>query len=278
MFSLKKEPFVLKSNSFLTLEPFREVENRLIVGFSTRKNGFSINPYTSLNVGLHVDDDQSKVIANRKKIAHDLQIPLNRWVFSEQIHSNRIEKITEKDCGSGTLSLDNAIKATDGMYTKESNILLASLYADCVPLYFFSSTKQIVGVAHAGWKGTIQLIGPKMIEIWTKDEKVPLHSIYAAIGPSISQGCYEVDDHVINKVKDVIQGNYELLFTKNSDNKYLLNLKQLNKQLLINAGLKEEQIFTSDYCTYKENDLFFSYRRQNKTGRMMSFIAKNKGG
>lgn len=266
------EIFVLHNNNFLQVEPFKQLNDKLIAGFSTRGNGFSMKPYDSLNLGLHVNDKASDVIANREKLANDIQIPLNKWIFSEQVHGNNIKKVSEQECGLGTVDFSNAIKNTDGLYSRVENILLASLYADCVPLYFYSPTENIVGLAHAGWKGTVGKIGPNMVKIWTEKEQISLDSIYVAIGPSISDENYEVDDYVINKVNEVIDNNQQLPYEKIKQNKYLLNLKELNKQLLVNAGVKEDQIFISNYCTYKESELFFSYRREQQTGRMMSFI------
>ncbi len=269
---LNQEPFVLREQNYLTVEPFEQLENSLIVGFSTRKSGFSVNPYASLNLGLHVADDHNKVIENRRKLADDIDMPLSSWVFSEQVHGNTIKKITKSDSGLGTLDNSEAIKGTDGLYTKEKNILLASLYADCVPLYFFSPTYNMVGLAHAGWKGTVSLIGPNMIRSWAEGEGIPVQSIYVAIGPSISQSNYEVDKYVLDKVKKVIVNSKKLPYKEIKNNKYLLDLKLLNKQLLIEAGVLEEHIFVSNYCTFNESDMFFSYRREERTGRMMSFI------
>ncbi len=269
---MQNEPFVLQKQNNLTIKPFGQLENSPVVGFSTRKSGYSLNPYASLNLGLHVDDECDKVIENRKKLANDIEFPLDRWVFSEQVHGNKIKKVKEADCGSGTLHMNDAIKGTDGMYTTEKNILLASLYADCVPLYFFSPIYSAVGLAHAGWKGTVAKIGPNMIRIWSGNENIPLQSIYVAIGPSISQQNYEVDHYVIDKVNDVITNSNDLSYKEIGNNKYLLDLKQLNKQLLIEAGIREDHIFVSNLCTFNESELFFSYRRQERTGRMMSFI------
>lgn len=271
---LINEPFVLQNSKYLTVEPFRLIDDRLIAGFSTRQNGYSMKSYNSLNMGLHVDDDDANVIRNRESLAKDLNISLNNWIFTEQIHDAHITEVTKSDCGRGTRELDSTIPGADGLYTKDKNILLASLYADCVPLYFWSPSHNIVGLAHAGWKGTVAQIGTNMVHLWTSVEKVPIDSIYVAIGPSISQESYEVNEYVINKVKDIIVDSRNLPYVEIGRNKFLLNLKELNKQLLLRIGIKKEQIFISNYCTFKENQLFYSYRRENKTGRMMSFIAR----
>ncbi len=271
---LIKEPFVSNNNLYLSLEPLLRLNDRLTVGFSTRSAGFSTGGYESLNMGLHVQDDNSTVIANREKLAVELAIPLTNWIFSEQVHGNTIQKVSSYDMGAGAYQLATAINETDGLYTNEKNVLLASLYADCVPLYFYSSVDHFVGLAHAGWKGTVGEIGPKMVNLWIEKEGIPPEAIYVAIGPCISKENYEVDDFVIERVNKVVNSHTHLPYKQIAPNKYLLDLKELNKQLLISAGIKEEHIFISRYCTYDENQLFYSYRREQQTGRMMSFICK----
>ncbi|WP_241657852.1 peptidoglycan editing factor PgeF [Anaerobacillus alkaliphilus] len=271
---MREEPFVSNNKLFLSVEPFKQVDDNLVVGFSTRINGKSTDSYSSLNMGLHVQDNVCDVIANREALAAELGIPLSNWVFADQVHGNNIKKVCKEDVGAGSLSLETAVKDTDGLYTREKNVLLASLYADCVPLYFYSTSANIVGLAHAGWKGTVGEIGPKMIRIWVEDEKIPLETIYVAIGPSISQRCYEVDDYVIDRVRKIVQNENLAPYKEIATSKYLLDLKELNKQLLLNMGVNANHIFTSNYCTFNEKALFFSYRREQKTGRMMSFIGR----
>ncbi|MFN7250925.1 MAG: peptidoglycan editing factor PgeF [Anaerobacillus sp.] len=271
---MNNEPFVRSNSSYLTVQPFQQLSGRVIAGFSTRENGYSIAPYNSLNLGLHVQDNDDIVIANRKKLASDLGIALNKWVFSEQVHGNNIKKVTQKDCSAGTLIFSNSVLATDGLYTNDKNVLLASLYADCVPLYFYAPTYNMVGLAHAGWKGSVGRIGPKMVQCWTGEEQIPVEAIHVAIGPSISAQNYEVDEFVINKVKKVITSHPYLPYKETKPNKFSLNLKELNKQLLMDVGIKEEKIVVSNYCTFEKTDLFFSYRRKQRTGRMMSFIGR----
>lgn len=271
---LRNETFVLNNSLYFSVEAFQKLNDRLIVGFTTRKNGYSMKPYDSLNLGLHVQDEEKIVIKNRDKLANELKIPLNNWVFAEQVHGNNIKKVTREAGGSGALTMATAVKDTDGLYTQENNILLGSLYADCVPLYFYSPLTDFIGLAHAGWKGTVGKIGTKMIQRWVNNENIPLESIYVAIGPSISGESYEVDDYVINKVNNVMLPNHEFPYVQTSEHKYLLDLKQLNKQLLLDAGVFEENIFVSNFCTFKETNLFYSYRRNSQTGRMMSFIGK----
>lgn len=267
------EPFELVEKEYLLIEHWMKNDANLVAGFSTRKGGVSQNPYTSLNVGLHVQDEKADVINNRKILASKLQFPLENWVVGEQVHGALIEKVTNDHKGSGAFDLANTMKGVDGLYTTEKGVLLVSLYADCTPLYFYAKENHIVGLAHAGWRGTVQGIGQEMIRMWQEKEQIPLKNIFVTIGPSISKEKYEVDDYVIEQVNPLLNKEDELPYEKIATNKYLLDLKYLNYLLLLKAGLQPEQIHMSKYCTATDKEMFYSHRHENgRTGRMMSFI------
>ncbi|WP_044893844.1 peptidoglycan editing factor PgeF [Bacillus alveayuensis] len=275
------EIFRMTSNNeeILFLDDWRFIMPQLVVGFTTKKGGYSKREFTSLNLGLHVDDDADDVRLNRQRLAEILEFPLEKWVCSEQIHDNRIEKVTKNDSSKGVLRYDTAIAGTDGLYTKEANMLLALCFADCVPLYFFAPKHKLVGLAHAGWKGSVKNIAGEMVHLWVEKEKVRHADIYAAIGPSIDKCCYIVDDRVIDLVKNVAGDSVHHLYQETSKGQYTLDLKELNRQLLLQAGIPEQNIIVSEYCTSCADELFFSYRRdRGKTGRMMSFIGRKEEG
>lgn len=149
------EPFVVKEESYLLLREWQEQEPHLVAGFSTRFGGVSEAPFASMNLAFHVDDQEQNVVQNRQLLAARLGFPVEQWVGTEQVHQAAIQKVDRKDAGKGALSFETALKATDGMYTKEEDLLLTSLYADCVPLYFWAPTAQLIGLAHAGWQALL---------------------------------------------------------------------------------------------------------------------------
>ena len=266
------EPFIKTEDDLLLIPEWEKKGHNLTAGFTTRLGGGGQSPYDSLNVGLHVSDDDSIVINNRQMVSVKLDFPIEQWVVGEQIHNSNIKKVTSSDGGKGAQSLTSAVKDIDGLYTKDKDILLVSLYADCVPLYFFSPKHEMIGLAHAGWKGTVGKIGPKMIEIW-KNEGIDPNDILVIIGPSISQQQYEVDHNVIKAVDQVLPQTDTPPYIQSRPGHFLLDLKTLNKQLLIAAGIPSHCVKISQYCTARKTDLFFSYRKeQGRTGRMMSFI------
>ncbi|WP_041638583.1 peptidoglycan editing factor PgeF [Anoxybacillus flavithermus] len=242
----------------------------VIVAFTTKRGGVSTGSFATLNVGMHVADDCDVVYENRKKVAEQLDVSLDRWVCADQVHGVHIEKVTNNHAGKGVRAYDTAVPHTDGLYTDERQLMLALCFADCVPLYFFSPSKKLIGLAHAGWKGTVHNIAGEMVKRW-KEEGAD--DIYVVIGPSIGRCCYVVDDRVIEFVQKALVNSPQSLYNETSKGQYALDLKEMNKQLLQQAGVPSERIAVSSYCTSCEQSLFFSHRRDGgKTGRMMALI------
>ncbi len=266
------EPFVLKNESYFTIENWSKHFPELIVGFTTKNGGGSNGVYETLNLGFHVGDDLADVCANREKVAKLLNFPLNNWVGAEQIHDIVLKKITQTDRGNGSNSYEHSFKGTDGFYTNEEGVLLTLCYADCVPLFFIAPETKMIGTAHAGWKGTVGQIGKQMISAWGREGIKP-EQIFVAIGPSICEKCYIVDEHVINLVEKLLEDVSVLPYNLISDGQYSLNLQELNRQILLAAGIPDENILQTGFCTSCNHQEFYSHRRdQGKTGRMLSFI------
>lgn len=267
------EPFVQESEKMLTIPSWQSLKHNLVVGFSTKNGGVSEGHFTSLNMGLHVMDDEEAVCQNKRILADSIKFPTSNWVGCDQVHEARIEKVDETSIGKGVFSYESAIPKTDGIYTNQAGILLTLCFADCVPLYFLAPEQSYIGVAHAGWKGTVKNIGALMVEKW-REEGIHPEQIKVAIGPSISPSSYVVDDYVLQQVKAVLPDtSHAFVYKEVATGQYELDLKRVNKELLLLAGVKEENISCSSFCTSTHEELFFSHRRDSgKTGRMMSFI------
>lgn len=266
------EPFVKKDTTYYEIQDWADKYQDLVVGFSTKHGGFSKEPFSTLNFGFHVGDRDNDVCQNRRTLANMLDFPLKQWVGAEQTHQTTIQKVTKSDSGKGSSAYSDAFKKTDGFYTSESGLLLTLCYADCVPLYFIEPNKRLIGIAHAGWRGSVAGIGAEMISRWQGEGTNP-SEVLVVIGPSICENCYIVDENVItllqNTLQDVENKPYHLI----KENQYRLNLQELNKQILMNEGVLEEHILMTKLCTSCNHDVFFSHRRDNgKTGRMISFI------
>ncbi|MEI2466345.1 peptidoglycan editing factor PgeF [Niallia taxi] len=266
------EPFLLKDAEYFTIQSWCKDHPQLAAGFTTKNGGTSIGHHKGLNMAYHVNDSKEKVTANRQIVANKLDFPLTNWVGSEQTHKNSIWEVSTIDAGKGACDYESALPDTDGLFTREEGILLTLCYADCVPLYFIHSKTKAIGIAHAGWQGTVQGIAVEMVKVF-KSHGIYPGEIEVAIGPSITDKQYIVDSRVIDKVDEALDESDERPYKLVSPNQYSLSLQQLNKQLLIKAGIQESKIQVTSLCTSEQESYFFSHRRdKGKTGRMMSFI------
>lgn len=266
------EPFVVSKDGHLMIQSWMDQYPGLVAGFSSKQGGFSQNHYSSMNLGFHVGDDVTTVQQNRAKLGHIIDFPVQKWVGAEQTHETTIRKITKADIGIGSLSYDTAFKATDGFYTFQDGVLLTLCFADCVPLYFIAPNHHAIGVAHAGWKGTVHGIAEKMIHS-LNNEGIKSSEIFVIIGPSICETCYIVDEHVIRFVDQRLMSVKDKPYHVISDGQYRLHLQNVNEQILMESGVPNENIRRTNFCTSCHPEHFYSHRRDHgKTGRMISFI------
>lgn len=188
--------------------------------------------------------DNSKIISSFS--------PISAW----QTHSNNIKYLEQPETN---------IKDIDGFITKTENLLLIVKTADCVPIIFADKKNKIIGVSHQGWKGTLEQMSIKMVNFLIK-YGAKKENLLVAIGPAICKKHYPVS-------ADLYHQFAKRFFLREKDDH--LDLKQINYQQLLDAGLKPSQIETSDLCTYCEKRLFYSYRREGKEklGKMINFIA-----
>ncbi|TMN23505.1 peptidoglycan editing factor PgeF [Lentibacillus cibarius] len=263
------EPFQPLTESILTLNKWQAMSPGLKAGFTTRKEGVSADPFHSLNLGLHVSDSKRDVLTNRKKLGESIGFPLSTWVSGEQTHSTNVHTVTIEDKGKGATAYEHSLACTDGLITNVNGLLCTAFFADCVPIFFLDPVSRYIGIAHAGWKGTVNGIGENMIEAF-KVVGTNTENLYVTIGPSISGEFYEVDEHVIRYIP---RDFHKKVVTPKANGRFLLDLKQLNSEILLHHGVLRRNIDMTDYCTFRDESLFFSHRRDNgKTGRMLGYI------
>lgn len=271
------EPFISGGSSNFShfqIVSWTDNYSDLTAGISSRQGGVGEAPFESFNLALHVNDQEGHVIENRKRLAEQLGFPFEAWTCGEQIHGNHIFVVTESDRGKGRESRDDAIQNVDGLITDQRGILLTAYYADCVPLYFYDPVAQVIGLAHAGWKGTVHDIAGEMIRTMHSQFGSKPEEILAAIGPSIGQCCYEVDSVVIRQLQEKmgsLEGNKAVDTKENG--KFMLDLKECNRQRLLKEGILPYHIEITRRCTSCQTDLFFSHRKEKgQTGRMAAWI------
>ena len=259
------EKFIItqKNNIWYGLFPALE-EAGFVNACSCRLHGESDVVEGTLNLALHVGDDVEKVLRNRKAYAEAIGVDANRFTTCQQVHGSKVVQVTKELVGSGAKDFANTIADTDALITNLSDVPLMLFYADCVPVLLVDLETGAIGLAHAGWRGTVANIGAKTLAAMGEAFGTKPENVLAAIGPSIGACCYEVDDFV----RDQASG-YEEFFAPEGGGKYQLDLWGMNAKQLQEAGVPEENITVAGICTNDNVELFCSYRaEQGKTGRM----------
>ena len=235
---------------------------------STRTGGFSSPPYNSLNLGFHVGDDPGNVLKNRERLATTIGIPLNQFTMARQIHSGNVKIISEELRGKGCADHKEAVDATDAMVTDVADICLTILVADCVPMLFFDPSRRVIGVAHAGWKGTLKFVALNTVRAMERVFGSLPKDIIVGIGPSVGPCCYEVGPEVISQVEDGFHTRKQYISNESRDGRGYLDLWKANLEHLLHAGIQRRNVEMARICTCHSPDLFFSYRHQRgDTGR-----------
>ncbi|MDD5113345.1 MAG: peptidoglycan editing factor PgeF [Methylobacter sp.] len=217
-----------------------------------RTGGVSLPPYDSLNPALHVGDDIGRVKQNRQIIKNMLELPAEP-VWMEQIHSNRV------------IQADNftALEQADASYTRERGVVSAVMTADCLPVLVCSVGGGCVGAIHAGWRGllsgiisnTLSMMGARDYLVW--------------LGPAIGPDCFEVGAEVRDAFVQK-SGAFDDAFTQQNNGKWLADIYQLARIELASLGVNK--VFGGDFCTVTDTQRFYSYRRDQQTGRMATLI------
>ncbi len=267
------EAFIYSDASHrLQLMEWEQAYPSLAAGFTLRSGGQSKAPYASNNFGLHVGDEPADVIANRRTLCEQIGMSFKMFTCANQVHGNEVVQVTATRGGAGSTDSVETIGDVDGMHTNEAGVLLASFYADCVPLYFLDPQTRAIGLAHAGWKGTVARISAKMLNAMQQAYGSEVDDIRVAIGPSIGGCCYEVDERIIEQVRHA-SPQWQRSVTAVGNGKYMLDLRTLNELIVIESGVLPKHIVRTNWCTSCRTDLFFSHRKEaGKTGRMASYI------
>lgn len=245
----------------------------LLHGFSTRLGGVSEGVCSTMNLSYSRGDDKEAVTENYRRISRAIGFSYESIVTSDQTHTTNVRIVGKEDCGCG-VTLPRKFHDVDGMITNEAGVVLTTFYADCVPLYLVDVKKRAIGLSHSGWRGTVGKIGAVTIEKMRSEYGSDPENIFAAIGPSICQECYEVSGDVIAEFeKAYAPKDWDTLFYKKENGKYQLNLWKANQIVFQEAGIKEGNIFMPGICTCCNPGVLFSHRAsQGKRGNLAAFF------
>lgn len=260
--------------------------------FSTRYGGVSSDYLHSLNFSYSQGDTKENVDENYRRAAAHMGMSCSDIVCSQQTHTTNVRKVTAADKGKGVVS-ERDYTDVDGLITNEPNIILATFYADCVPLFIVDTVNKAIGLSHSGWRGTAGKMGKMTLDKMRAEYGTKPEEVCVAIAPSICQNCYEVSEDVAaaftkafakddGKAREYLT-RYKQSFTQmdidnclmyqKENGKYQLNLWYANYRVFRDAGVPDENIEVTDVCTCCNPELLFSHRAsKGKRGNLGAFL------
>ena len=240
--------------------------------FSTRLGGVSKGVCESMNLAFGRGDDRETVLENYRLICDSADFEYESLCGSVQIHEAKVVKVTKEDRGHGILR-DREWTSADALITKDKDVTLVTYYADCTPVFFIDTANHAIGLAHAGWRGTVERIAVNTVYAMQKHFGTKPQDLVCAIGPVIGKCCYEIDSECAGHFKALKEIDSSLILTQKENGKYMADLAETNRLLLIKAGVREENIVVSDLCTRCNSDLLWSHRATNgQRGTMAAFM------
>ena len=238
---------------------FAEAYPFLLCALSTRQGGVSDGGF-GMNLSYAVGDDPSAVTENRKRFFGALGIALDELALQKQVHGDTIR------CIDGPGTWDD----TDGLCTSADGVYLCVTIADCVPVFLVDPTVPAVGVVHAGWRGSVAGIAAKGVQFMAERLGANVSGMIACIGPSAGVCCYAVGHKVASHFPESC--------VVRRDGQHYVNLKEVNRTQLLEAGLRSESILVDPACTICGADLYHSHRRDGaRSGRMMGVLGIRRG-
>lgn len=219
-----------------------------------RDSGASTGPYASFNLGLHVGDEEHRVIENRLRLVVELGLPSSpQWLT--QVHGHRVIE-------AGRVA---GAPEADAAYTRAAGRVCAVMTADCLPILLCSRDGSAVAAVHAGWKGLAGGVVESAIHALGTRE------LLAWLGPAIGPDAFAVGADV-RAAFMALDSGLTAAFRPAGEAKWLADIYQLGRVMLARAGVPRDAIHGGGWCTHGQPDDFFSYRRDRVTGRMASLI------
>jgi polyphenol oxidase len=257
--------------SFLTFPGLGD-PTQLTHGISTRAGGVSRGKLGSLNLSFKTGDDTLRVKENRLLFMKTLGISVINPATLNQVHGDGIRRVMKGE----RLPLDGILGEGDALLTDVPGIPLMILVADCLPILLFDPVHRAVGLAHAGWRGTVNHVGAKTLLRMGEEFGTHPPDVKVALGPAIGSCCYEVGKEVTEPFQSVFPWAGEVLSPGTGPDKFKLNLEESNARQMLEIGVSHEHVLRSGLCTIRRNDLFYSHRAEasdeRPTGRFGALI------
>ena len=240
--------------------------------FTTREGGCSTGMFQSLNLSFTRGDDPQAVTENYRRVAEAMGGTLSDIVCSDQTHTTNVRRV-DRSCGGYGVTKERPYTDVDGLVTDEPGLILATFYADCVPLYFVDPVHRAIGMSHSGWRGTVGRMGRATILAMGQEYGTKPEDLICAIGPSICKDCYEVSEDVAEAFAAEFKGQEEKILEAKGNGKYQLDLWKANEIVLLEAGVKKGHLAVTNLCTCCNPELLFSHRASHgKRGNLGAFL------
>ena len=263
----------IKQNDELLYITFPKLEKTGVGNhiFTTRLGGVSKGQYQSMNLSFLNGDERENVLKNYEILCNELGTEAGNLVLSRQTHTDNVKIVNASHRGTGIFK--ESFSDIDGLITNEPKVTLVTQYADCTPLLFCDPIKRVIATSHSGWRGTVKEIGKKTVQKMVDELGCNTSDIIACIGPCIKNCCYEVDAPVYNEFAKLTHLDLSKIFTTKEGGKYMLDLVEANRQILISAGILPENMDISDICTCCNSDILHSHRATGgKRGNLAAII------
>ena len=218
-------------------------------GVTTRAGGVSTGPYSSLNLGASVGDAHDAVLENRARLARSLGFEPSRLITTPQVHGKGVLVVDEQTTAEVALMI-----RADILVSRTPGFLLMQRFADCVSLVLWHKAAGVVGVAHAGWRGTAIGVAGRAVEAVAELGGDP-SGLCAAIGPSIGPCCFEVGEEVAAQIPGA-----DTASTIGPNGRPHVDLWELNRRQFLAAGVPEDQVEVAGACTRCQPETYFSHR------------------
>ena len=239
-------------------------------GFSTREGGITVDPpKASLNLSWTRCGSPEEVIANFKIFAEGAGTDYDDMAVVNHEHGANVLRIAHEHRGRGFYK--DPLPPCDGIITDDPTVTLVTSHADCGAYFFYDPVHRAIGMAHAGWKGTLLRIGAEMARRMAEEFDTDPSDIIAATGPCICRDCFEVDADLGEKFQS--EFGYPGISRPGRPGKAYVDLELAAAVQFVEAGIRPESITLMNACTYENRQHFFSHRRDKGiTGSMAAYI------
>lgn len=242
-------------------------------GYSTRLGGVSTGHCSTMSFSVKCGDTVPQILENFRRMSEAIGVSKDMLVLTDQVHGDKVIPVGKEHIYNA--EGQTVLHGVDGIVTNVPGLTLVCFTADCVPLFFYDPVHRVVGLSHAGWRGTVAQIGRKTLEVMREHYGTEAADVHVVIGPSICAECYEVSEEVADACREAFPADtLEQFLTPGRPGHYQLDLWQANKVALMLSAVPTEQISISGLCTCCNAKYLHSHRATaGKRGLLTGYLA-----